>query len=168
MSSIDFKTAKGERLLCVCSYLVTNDYGLWRPQDHNASKFVKAVKGETLNGYAYVPVLGVRRHLNNANLDDSVEWLGDMVASYMQEAAMEPPFVLVPVPNSSITTKSSKRGDHEHKIGQSGSTKDRPLRRGRLSSLERGHRVFFSRPTRMDALGLLAPSRSLCDGFSDA
>ena len=95
-------------VISFCSYLKTDDYSVWRPQDHNATKFVKALKGEQLNGYAYVPVLGVQRYLNNANLDDSIEWFGDMVAHYMQENGLEPPFVLVPIPNSGNTTKSSK------------------------------------------------------------
>lgn len=95
-------------VICFCSYLVTNDHSVWRSQDHIATKFVKALKGEQLKGYAYVPVLGARQYLGNGNLDDSIEWFGDMVAHYMQENGLEPPFVLVPVPNSGNTRKSPK------------------------------------------------------------
>ena len=104
-------------VVCLCTYLVTDNYGLWRPQDHRASKFVKALKGETLNGYAYVPVLGVQRHLDNNNLDESIEWFGDLVANYMQEHEMDPPFVLVPVPNSS-NTRDSRRKPRTLKLAQ--------------------------------------------------
>ena len=95
-------------VISFCSYLKTDDYSVWRPQDHNATKFVKALKGEQLNGYAYVPVLGVQCHLSNANLDDSIEWFGHMAAHYMQQNGLEPPFVLVPIPNSSAVSKSPK------------------------------------------------------------
>jgi len=105
-------------VICLCTYLVTENYGLWRPQDHNASKFVKALKGETLNGYAYVPVLGVQRHLDNSNLDESIVWFGDLVASYMQQHGMNPPFVLVPVPNSSSTTKDSSSRPRTRKLAR--------------------------------------------------
>lgn len=91
------------------SYLVTDDYSSWRAEDHNASKFVKALKGERLNGYAYVPVLGVRRYLGNGNLDDTIEWFADIVANFMQQNGIEPPFALVPVPNSGITLESDKK-----------------------------------------------------------
>lgn len=100
-------------VVCFCSYLVTENRSAWRPQDQIATKFVKALKGETLKGYAYVPVLGSRQYLGNGNLDDSIEWFGDMVASYMHDAGIEPPFALVPVPNSSATSKLPRPRTHK-------------------------------------------------------
>ena len=96
-------------IVCFCSYLVTDDYSKWCPDDHIASKFVNALKGEELKGYAYVPVLGLRRYLGNANLDDAIGWFADMVASHMQRHRMHGPFALVPVPNSGNTVRSSTR-----------------------------------------------------------
>jgi hypothetical protein len=95
-------------VICFCSFLSTINVP-WRTEDHNANKFVKALKDEELNGYAYVPVLGVQRLLNNANRDDSIEWFGDLVAHFILHNGYEFPLVFVPVPNSSTTTNTSKR-----------------------------------------------------------
>jgi hypothetical protein len=92
-----------------CTYLSTTDHGVWRPQDHAAAKFVKALKREKFRGYAYVPVLGVWRFLDNGNLPDSVSWFADMVADYIESNSMNPPFELVPVPNNDNTSGSPKR-----------------------------------------------------------
>lgn len=81
-------------------YLTRSEFP-WRDDDYNACKFIKAIKGERINGYASVPVGNAIRTLRQANADDAVEWFGE-IASAAKVKVMAPAF-LVPIPNSDST-----------------------------------------------------------------
>jgi len=78
----------------------------WRQDDYHSSKFIKAIKGEPVNGYAYVPVLGVRRELTQQNASEATQWFGEMAAPELAELDLPRPLVFVPIPNSSSTVNS--------------------------------------------------------------
>jgi hypothetical protein len=75
----------------------------WRQDDYAAYKFVRAVKGRTINRYARVPVNGQRRLLEQANANDAVDWFAEMVAAKIKRR--DSPLILVPVPNSSCVAE---------------------------------------------------------------
>jgi predicted amidophosphoribosyltransferase len=79
----------------------------WRPEDFNSYKWVQAMKGNPLNGYAWVPVNGVQRRLTNANLADAIDWFGVIAANHLSNRDIEGPFLAVPVPNSGCIVGSS-------------------------------------------------------------
>lgn len=84
-------------------YLIHDSLQKWRPEDHNALKFVKAIKGETLNGYANVPVRGRNRRLNNSNQAKAAAWFGEMAGDYLVDVVRLNPKALiglVPLPSS--------------------------------------------------------------------
>jgi predicted amidophosphoribosyltransferase len=73
----------------------------WRAADHKASKFIKALKDEPINGYAEIKVRGVYRRLTNANRDQAIKWLGEMAADYLApRISGYEPVALIPIPNS--------------------------------------------------------------------
>jgi predicted amidophosphoribosyltransferase len=80
----------------------------WRQDDWHSSKFIKAIKGEPVNGYALVPVSGIRRELRQANAGDAADWFGEMAAEYLRGNPLKGSLVFVPIPNSSCTVKSRK------------------------------------------------------------
>ena len=73
----------------------------WRPADHDAHKFIDAIKDRPINGFAYIPVPD-----NWCSFDDNtrhrvVGWFADMVAEYFKtDPILHHPATLVPVPNS--------------------------------------------------------------------
>ena len=90
------------KVVCFCRYLTVVDIA-WRPDDWNALKFIHAIKGRRINGYAEVPILGTRKRLNKANLDSAIDWAGLLVTEYFHKNNIRPPFTLVPVPPSTCT-----------------------------------------------------------------
>ena len=92
-------------VLSRCNYLtfVQETGDAWRNEDHNASKFVKAVKGDELNGYAYVPVAGEQRRLSNSNRDEVYGWWAVWAADQIQSCCSEGGILLVPVPGHADT-----------------------------------------------------------------
>jgi len=94
------------KVISFAAYLTRTDEQ-WRGEDWNAQKFVKAVKGKHVNGYAWVPVCGNSRYLSESNADDSIGWFGEMAAKYLTEHPTLAS-LLVPVPNSDCTTKNRK------------------------------------------------------------
>lgn len=92
----------------VVSFATYLTRGSYSNDDHNALKFVKAVKGKTFGGYADVPVLGRSKRLNMSNSEDAVEWFGELAAAEIENVKLPGPLILVPVPNSSCTEKNGK------------------------------------------------------------
>lgn len=81
----------------------------WRQQDYDAKKFIDAVKGEAVNGFATVPVRGVRFRLDQSNAHMAVHWFAQMACDYLTSSAvLQAPFVFVPVPDSSCTSGSKR------------------------------------------------------------
>lgn len=95
-------------VVCFSSYLATIHIS-WRSDDWYSHKFVHAIKGHELNGYAYIPVLGNVRRLNNANRDSAIDWFAEMVGDYFARKKIVPPFGLIPIPNSKCTKSSSTK-----------------------------------------------------------
>src|SRR5260370_26378286 len=80
----------------------------WRPDDYNAMKFIKAIKGESLNKHAWVPVGGTLRRLENDNADDAIDWFGEWASGCVKGKHLARPLLLVPVPNSSCAVTNKK------------------------------------------------------------
>ena len=89
-------------VVCFCTYL-SGPGSTWRPRDHDALKFVKAIKGRTLNLYADVPVCGHLKRLDNSNRVQATVWFAEMAADYLSASNMSGPFTLIPVPSSTVT-----------------------------------------------------------------
>lgn len=94
------------RVSSLCRYFANRSLQ-WRSEDYDAYKWVQALKGKDLNGYAHVPVLGVLRRLSNQNLGSAIDWFGKMAVQELARRNLAGPFVLIPVPNSACTLDSS-------------------------------------------------------------
>jgi hypothetical protein len=79
----------------------------WRPEDFDSYKWVQALKGKPLNGYAYVPVGGTRKRLSDQNLASAVEWFATLAVQECARRGLAEPFTIIPVPNSNCTISSS-------------------------------------------------------------
>jgi len=77
------------------------------PGDLDAYRFLTSLKGRNIRGSASVPVEGERRQLDNSNLDDAIDWFGEIVAAYLRRRSIPPPLGLVPIPDYGITLESS-------------------------------------------------------------
>lgn len=96
------------KVVSFATYLVSGGY---KGADHNAGKFVKALKGEDVRGYATVPVLGQNLRLEQSNRASAADWFGQMAADLLHQAPSFPrPFVLVPVPSSKASVGSPTAG----------------------------------------------------------
>ena len=82
------------------------------PTDFNGStwaakKMVDALKGDSINKYAYIPTVGGRtRKLTDRNRHKAPEWFGEWAAARIREAydiTSHPP-ILVPVPNHHVVS----------------------------------------------------------------
>jgi hypothetical protein len=80
----------------------------YNPDEWHSLKFVKAIKGKPFNGYGDVPVLGRVKRLTPQNAEDSVDWFAELAAAQIVTLGLPGPLVLVPLPNSSSTTKNGK------------------------------------------------------------
>lgn len=47
------------------------------------------------------------RALDNSNRNDTIDWLGEIVAEHFRQHSINPPFCLVPVPNPKATLSAS-------------------------------------------------------------
>lgn len=91
-------------VVSICSYLADR-YPEGNPgRVMEACKFIKAIKGKKpVVGYAWIPVRGQQKKLEQPNRDRAIAWFGQMAADWLA-ANVTPPYSLVPVPNSSATT----------------------------------------------------------------
>ncbi len=95
------------RVISFATYLTNVDV-VWRGEDYDALKFVKAIKGKPINNYAYVPVGKAKRLLQERNADDAIGWFGEMAMAPTTAVRLPRPLILVPIPNSSCTTTNGK------------------------------------------------------------
>jgi predicted amidophosphoribosyltransferase len=111
-------------VVCFSTYLTS--IGSWRGVDHDAHKFIDAVKDRPINGYAHVPVRGTRRRFDHSNRQDVVGWFAQMVADYLEAEGPRRPYVLVPFPSSKAglafrgtnrTTTLARAIAHEYEHG---------------------------------------------------
>jgi hypothetical protein len=96
------------RVVSFCRYLCNRSV-VWRQCDWNAYKFVHAIKGDQLNGYAYVPVRNLQRRLSNQNLASAIEWFAGFAAERILQENIRGLITLIPVPNSGCTSSSSAK-----------------------------------------------------------
>jgi hypothetical protein len=87
------------RVLCCFSHLTGPDG--WTDPHHCVNQFVNALKGRPLTGYAYVRVFPTlpRRKLEQANVNEPIDWFGEMGAEMLSLEPIEEP-ALVPIPGS--------------------------------------------------------------------
>jgi hypothetical protein len=87
------------QVVCFSTYLTTVVLG-WRPLDHDAHKFIAAIKDRDINGFAHVRVRNHWLRFDNANRQDVVGWFGVMVGDYFEAARLPRRVALVPLPGS--------------------------------------------------------------------
>jgi hypothetical protein len=92
-------------VVCFCGYYM-NKAVPSRQEDWYSYKWIQALKGHSVNGYAKVPVRGVSKRLTHENRSSAVEWFGIFVGDYFESGDIGGPFVVVPVPNSDCTGDS--------------------------------------------------------------
>jgi len=69
------------RLISICAYLTDGDVK-WRPEDHRATKMVKALKGDPIKGYFSSVVGGVWRKYDQSNVHEFVERIPRALAGF--------------------------------------------------------------------------------------
>lgn len=74
---------------------------------HDVRNFLLALRGELIQGESTIPVGSEKRTLASLNVNDSIDWFGEMVTDYLDGCPIRPPFDLVPVPTSKTTLESS-------------------------------------------------------------
>lgn len=95
--------------LSVISFATYLTRAPWSGDDHNALKFVKAIKSKPFRGWAQVPVLGRIKRLEPANAEDAVDWFGELAAAEIVKLGLRGPLILVPLPNSSSTVRNDEK-----------------------------------------------------------
>ena len=94
-------SSSGLKLITLCSYL-TDISEPWRDEDHTASKMVKALKGDPINGYFDYTIAGHTRRYRQANIDEFLARI-PRALSRMILRKIDGPASLVPIPNSHVT-----------------------------------------------------------------
>jgi hypothetical protein len=89
------------KIISFCSYL-TDVSVQWRPEDHTASKMVKALKGDDIKGYFDVNVGGTNRRFDNSNIGDFVSLIPRLLAKALAREIADSA-TIVPIPNSHVT-----------------------------------------------------------------
>jgi hypothetical protein len=89
------------RLISLCAYL-TDISNPWRSEDHTASKMVKALKGDEINGHFFHVVKGQNKRFDQANISEFLDRIPPALAR-MIARHVDGPATLVPIPNSHVT-----------------------------------------------------------------
>jgi len=87
-------------VMSCCTYLTDAAEVAWRPVDYDAHDFVMAVKGRSINGYAYVPCGGTIHRIEDSNRDMALDLFAQAVAAHVLNYGLDRAITLVPVPNS--------------------------------------------------------------------
>lgn len=109
----------GLKLISVCAYLTDADVK-WRKEDYRASKMVKAVKGDPINGYFHSQVGGKWRKYDQSNVHEFVDRIPRALASNILRYH-DGPATIVPIPNSHVissTTPGFRTLDLANKIAE--------------------------------------------------
>lgn len=112
------------KLISLCDYL-TDVEAEWRDQDHTASKMVKALKGDVINGYFEIPIAGKVTRFDQNNVHNFVARIPPALAKHIMRHC-DGPATIVPIPNSHIVSPSTqgfKTLDLAKSIAQSSSGK---------------------------------------------
>jgi len=92
-------------VVCFSTYIAESTQQTNR--HHDVRNFLLALRGEQIQGESRIPVGAEERTLTNHNANDSIDWFGEMVTSYLETCHIQPPFSLVPVPTSKTTLDAS-------------------------------------------------------------
>jgi hypothetical protein len=106
-------------LISVCAYLTDVDVK-WRPEDHRATKMVKALKGDPINGHFSSIVGGKWREYDQSNVKEFVGRIPRALAANILRHH-DGPATIVPIPNSHViaaTTPGFKTLDLANKIAE--------------------------------------------------
>ena len=89
------------KLVTVCAYLTDVSVD-WRGIDHTASKMVKALKGDPINGYFEHTIAGKVRRFDQNNIQQFLDRIPRVMAkSIARHVSTEA--TIVPIPNSHVT-----------------------------------------------------------------
>jgi hypothetical protein len=91
----------GLKLITLCSYLTARP-AEWRQGDYDASKMVKALKGDPINGYFDFKIGDKVIRFTQANVGDFVKRIPRALAK-MIARQVDGPATLVPIPNAHVT-----------------------------------------------------------------
>jgi hypothetical protein len=94
------------KLLSLCAYLTDTDVD-WRTADHTATKMVKALKGDPINGYFDYKVAGIMRRFDQSNVKEFVDRIPPALARTIQRHH-DTAATIVPIPNSHVTTTDAR------------------------------------------------------------
>jgi hypothetical protein len=93
------------KLVSICAYL-TDVSVEWRGIDHTASKMVKALKGDPINGYFEHKIAGKVRRFDKTNIKDFLDRvppaMAKLIARHVSTKA-----TIVPIPNSHVVDVQS-------------------------------------------------------------
>jgi predicted amidophosphoribosyltransferase len=88
--------------LQVVSFSTYRTGGFWRGSDHDAHKFIEAIKDRPVNGYARILVRGLWHSFDNTNRHSVVLWFAQLAADYLEANHAAAGALLVPVPGSKV------------------------------------------------------------------
>jgi hypothetical protein len=100
-------TAPASSLQVVCFSTYVSDPVRQEPRHRDARNFLLALRGERIEGESKIPVGNEERRLSATNVNDSIDWFGEMVARYLTDNGFPRRVALVPVPTSRTTLESS-------------------------------------------------------------
>ncbi len=92
-------------VVSVCPYLTDTDVK-WRPSDYSANKMVKALKGQSFNGYFQVRIDGKWVSVTNENAERFRPVVHGILAKELCKR-VEGSATLVPIPNSHVIAPDS-------------------------------------------------------------
>ena len=91
-------------VFCRCAYLA-GDYAGVPQHVWEAHKYVHALKGDNIKGYASIPVRNAKQLLNQLTRGQAPQWFGVHAADML--AGVAAPYYLVPIPSSSAAVGST-------------------------------------------------------------
>jgi hypothetical protein len=89
------------KVISLCAYL-TEVANPWRPEDHTASKMVKAIKGDEIKGYFECKIGENSYRFDNSNAHKFAKLVPQLLYNAISKEVGEPA-TIVPIPNSHIT-----------------------------------------------------------------
>jgi predicted amidophosphoribosyltransferase len=95
-------------VVSVAAYCTSPDN--WSKGDYDVRDFVKALKGQAVNEYAWVKVRGQLKRFDNSSRNEVLRWFSQMAGDYLREHGPAAPCALVPVPSSSADLTSRDAG----------------------------------------------------------
>src|SRR6266700_5713262 len=87
-----------------CRYL-TDVSQTWLPEHYRVRNIVRAIKGDSFNGYAFLRIGNVVRRLDSNNPQVATEWFVDRVAEETEFSKGN--YILCPIPGSQCTPSST-------------------------------------------------------------